>query len=399
MLFSPCLSRAGLLKRFNVTGSIVSASPELQKRLRAEHLKPSLRASSSQRLSAPDSGPPRGQSKAKPQRRVWKRVLQHFDSQYSEELGEHWPPSRAVLVNPHCWQYGVLLNRFSDLTGILPHLKSLGYYSLLPQTDPLNSQAKSHSASVHGLLQCLVHKEPLRLPTQRHRAGWLKQYFLLNAASLLPVLALDVRDGEKVLDLCSAPGGKALALLQVATPGLLHCNEMDKSRFEWLLKTLESYIPPSLRDMVTMTNMDGRVIGGSQPGTYDKVLVDAPCSNDRSWLFSPGAQQGELWLRERAQLPHLQKQLLCSALAAVRPGGLLVYSTCTLSRAENQSVIESVLATCPGVELVDLEEDLIGFLSEHFTFASLQPPLGYLVVPEQGRTWGPMFVCKLRRIS
>ncbi|KAI4896492.1 hypothetical protein NFI96_020382, partial [Prochilodus magdalenae] len=304
-----------------------------------------------------------------------------------------------VLLNPHCWQYGVLLNRFSDLTAVLLHLKSLGYYSLLPLTDSSDSQSKPHASGLQAPLQCLVHKDPLRLPTQRHHPGWLKQYYLLNAASLLPVLALGVKDGEKVLDLCSAPGGKALALLQVATPGLLHCNEVDKSRYEWLLKTLESYIPPSLGDTVTVTNMDGRAIGGKQSETYDKVLVDAPCSNDRSWLFSPVAQQGELWLRERAQLPYLQKELLCSALAAVHPGGQVVYSTCTLSRAENQSVIEGVLTSCPSVELLDLEKELVGSLSEHFRFACLQPPLGHLVIPVQGRTWGPMFVCKLKRNS
>ncbi|XP_036419374.1 tRNA (cytosine(34)-C(5))-methyltransferase, mitochondrial [Colossoma macropomum] len=356
-------------------------------------------ASTVQQLTAPEPRPSSRESKCRPRRKVCQTVLNHFDSQYSEELGQQWLSARDVLLNPCCWQFGVLLNRFSDLTGVLSQLKSLGYYSLLPQTDSPNCQYKPFSSGIHAPLQCLVHKDPLRLPTQRHRPGWLKQYYLLNAASLLPVLALGVKDGEKVLDLCSAPGGKALALLQAATPGLLHCNEVDKSRYEWLLKTLESYIPPSLRDTIIVTNMDGRAIGGSQSESYDKVLVDAPCSNDRSWLFSPEAQQGELWLRERVQLPHLQKELLCSALAAVRPGGQVVYSTCTLSCAENQSVIEEVLTSCPGVEHLDLEEELIGSLSKHFTFAHLQPPLGHLVLPQQGRTWGPMFVCSLRRIS
>ncbi|GAA6078557.1 tRNA (cytosine(34)-C(5))-methyltransferase, mitochondrial isoform X1, partial [Tachysurus ichikawai] len=86
-----------------------------------------------------------------------------------------------------------------------------------------------------------------------------------------------------------------------------------------------------------------------------------------------------------------------SALAAVRPGGLVVYSTCTFSRAENQSVVEAVLSTSEGVELVELEEELIVSLSGHFKFAHLHSPLGYLVVPEKGRTWGPMYVCRLRR--
>ncbi|KAK3530133.1 hypothetical protein QTP86_014787 [Hemibagrus guttatus] len=321
------------------------------------------------------------------ERKVCEAVLQHFNTQYNEELGETWLSAREVLLNPHCWQYGVLLNRFSDHLDIKAVLKSLGYYSLLSQPD----------SPIVRSLQCLVHRDAVRLRSQRHRPGWLKQYYLLNAASLLPVLALAVRDGESVLDLCSAPGGKALAVLQTANPGLLHCNEVDKSRYEWLIKTLESYVPRELRDTLALTNEDGRDIGGTKTEMFDKVLVDAPCSSDRSWLFSSGAQQVELRLRERANLPQLQKELLCSALAAVRPGGLVVYSTCTFSRAENQSVMEEVLSTSQGVELMELEEDLICSLSGHFKFAHLQPPLGHLVVPEQGRTWGPMYVCRLRR--
>ncbi|KAF5897233.1 tRNA (cytosine(34)-C(5))-methyltransferase, mitochondrial, partial [Clarias magur] len=267
--------------------------------------------------------------KSRAERKVCESVLEHFNNQYTLELGEVWLSAREVLLNPHCWQYGVLLNRFSDHLDVTAVLKSLGYYSLLSQPDPPNTRP----------LQCLVHKDAARLPTQRHREGWLKQYYLMNAASLLPVLALDVKDGERVLDLCSAPGGKALAVLQTANPGLLHCNEVDKSRYAWLVKTLESYIPHTLRDTVTVTNEDGRDIGLTKLEMFDKVLVDAPCSNDRSWLFSPGAQQGELRLRERAKLPQLQKELICSALSAVRPGGIVVYSTCTFSSAENHFVV------------------------------------------------------------
>ncbi|TSK17994.1 tRNA (cytosine(34)-C(5))-methyltransferase, mitochondrial [Bagarius yarrelli] len=326
-------------------------------------------------------------TRGRAERKVCAAVLELFNSQYSEELGEVWSSAREVLLNPHCWQYGVLLNRFSDHSDVKSILNSLGYYSLLSHPESPIAQS----------LQCLVHRDAVRLPTQRHRPGWLKQYYLLNAASLLPVLALDVRDGESVLDLCSAPGGKALAVLQTANPGLLHCNEVDQSRFEWLVKTLESYVPRELIDTLIVTNEDGRNIGREKKDMFNKVLVDAPCSNDRSWLFSSCDQQVELRLRERVKLPQLQKELLCSALAAVRPGGLVVYSTCTFSRAENQSLIEAVLSTSQGVELVELEEELLASFSGHLKFAHLQPPLGYLVVPKQRRTWGPMYVCRLRK--
>ncbi|XP_056110408.1 tRNA (cytosine(34)-C(5))-methyltransferase, mitochondrial [Rhinichthys klamathensis goyatoka] len=334
------------------------------------------------------------QCKSAPRRQVCKTVLKHFDAQYSEELGEQWRSARDVLLNPLSWQYGVLLNRFSDLTNLKQCLTALGYANLLPQT----THPESQSHTTHIPLQCFIHRDPVRIPTQGHHPGWLKQYYLLNAASLLPVLTLNVKEGENVLDLCAAPGGKSLAILQTATPGLLHCNELDKHRYDWLLKTLESYFPPTLRHLLSVTHLDGRCIGSVRPGAYDKVLVDAPCSNDRSWLYTPDTHQGEMWLKERTQLPLLQKELLCSALAAVRPGGVVVYSTCTMSRAENQSVVEAVLASYPGVELLDLEQQLIDSLSDHFYFAHLHPSVGQLVIPLKGKTWGPMYVSRLRRI-
>lgn len=156
-----------------------------------------------------------------------------------------------------------MLNRFSSVTDITQILRSQGFSSLLPQTDVsklIQNDASSLSNSKyqegkhmlsphcppedtgllpyitthafsqahqsehplnfpHSSLQCYIHPHPLRFPSQAHRPGQLKQYYLLNAASLLPVLALQVRDGDKVLDLCSAPGGKAVAIMQSATPG------------------------------------------------------------------------------------------------------------------------------------------------------------------------------------
>nr|XP_015808200.2 tRNA (cytosine(34)-C(5))-methyltransferase, mitochondrial [Nothobranchius furzeri] len=394
-------------------------------------------------------------------------VLHHFDQQYSEELGDLWPSARAVLLNPQSWQYGVMLNRFSTVTDITDSLLSLGFSSLLPQTTvsslphngastvsnskypegqdtfsphhisecspedfnlqpevpfhALNQDPRSEPdlSLHHSSLQCYVHPRQLRFPSQAHRDGLLKQYYLLNAASLLPVLALQVRDEERVLDLCSAPGGKAVAIMQSATPALLCCNEPDPHRRDWLSKTLESFLPRSLNNRVIVSAQDGRSFGDSETGFYDKVLVDAPCSNDRSWLYSSSEQRGEQRLKDRAGLPELQAQLLRSALSAVRRGGVVVYSTCTLSNSENGAVVETVLKDFPEAEVEDLWEEIATPLSKCFTFSSQAacgqmctkaPPLlsnstmsshshrlGILVVPQPDRTWGPMFLSRIRR--
>ncbi|XP_022057263.1 tRNA (cytosine(34)-C(5))-methyltransferase, mitochondrial [Acanthochromis polyacanthus] len=404
----------------------------------------------------------------KKERSSCQAVLNLFDQQYSEELGDLWPSARRVLLDPQSWQYGVMLNRFSAVTDITQILQFQGFSTLLPQMDisPLLcngpstvSSSKYHKgkdtllssdyiskcppddslpqpdSTSHMLgqdpqsepslslpcpsLQCYIHPSPLRFPSQAHRPGQLKQYYLLNAASLLPVLALQVRDGEKVLDLCSAPGGKALAMMQSATPALLCCNEPDPHRRDWLAKTLESFLPHSLNSRVIVSAQDGRSFGQSEAGVYDKVLVDAPCSNDRSWLYSCSNQQGEQRLKERTSLPVLQAQLLRSALSAVRPGGIVVYSTCTLSSFENSAVIETALSDFPEAEPEDLWEEIAAPLSKYFAFSShpghgrtprkpsLQPQngtmssyqhrLGILVVPQPGKTWGPMFLSRIRR--
>ncbi|KAM3877063.1 tRNA (cytosine(34)-C(5))-methyltransferase, mitochondrial [Diretmus argenteus] len=403
-------------------------------------------------------------TRRKKERSACQPILDCFDRQYSHELGNLWTSAREVLLDPQSWQYGVMLNRFTTLTDIKRTLQSQGFSSFLPQTDAftlpcsasstkglqflphsvckwppksddsqLHLDCTSHSLTQdpqsdllsasnlpHAFLQCYIHPSALRFPSQAHWPGQLKQYYLLNAASLLPVLALQVRDGEKVLDLCSAPGGKALAIMQTATPALLCCNEPDPHRQERLAKTLESFLPHPLSQRVILSRRDGRAFGQSEAETYDKVLVDAPCSNDRSWLYCSNGQQGEQRLKERARLPGLQAQLLRSALTAVRPGGVVVYSTCTLSSSENHAVVEAVLNSCPEAEPEDLWQEFVVPFSNHFTFSPAHPDKrhlghrrswhsqdgtvssyqhkhGILVVPQPGKTWGPMFLCRIRR--
>lgn len=168
---------------------------------------------------------------------------------------------RAVLLDPTSWQYGVLLNRFSGLSDVTQILRSQGFSTLQPPpevsalTIDVSSPPSSNSLPAREEpprshpppcppLQCYIHPQPVRFPSQPHRPGQLKQYYLLNAASLLPVLALRLRDGERVLDLCSAPGGKALAIMQCATPG-----SSTPYTYTHTHTLPHSFFPPVLLDM------------------------------------------------------------------------------------------------------------------------------------------------------
>ncbi|NXX83621.1 NSUN3 protein, partial [Urocolius indicus] len=326
-------------------------------------------------------------TKGKLQKQICQVVLDHFEKQYSVELGDTWTSVRDVLTSPLCWQYAVLLNKFSQPSRLESNLLGREYHPAFQGSAPCLPTS----------LKCYVKRTPGKFPAQKHQAGKLKEYYLLNAASLLPVLALEVKDGEDVLDLCAAPGGKSVAILQCAYPGQFHCNEYDELRSRWLKQTIESFIPDPLINLITLSKLDGRQIGDLKPEFYDKVLVDAPCSNDRSWLFSSDIQQAALRLTQRKELSSLQFQLLRSAIKALRPGGSLVYSTCTLSKAENSDVINLILNSCSDIVPVDISE-MAKAVSQEFTFLSGTQQHELLVLPEKGRAWGPMYLAKLKKM-
>ncbi|NWI85069.1 NSUN3 protein, partial [Pitta sordida] len=326
-------------------------------------------------------------TKEKLQKQVCQVVLNHFEKQYTTELGDTWSSVRDVLTSPLCWQYAILLNKFSQCTELESSLHVEGYHPAFRGGLPYLPEA----------FKCYIRRTPGRFPAQKHQAGKLKEYYLLNAASLLPVLALEVKDGEEVLDLCAAPGGKSVAILQCASPGRFHCNEYDDLRSRWLEQTIESFIPDPLINLIMLSKLDGRLIGDLKPELYDKVLVDAPCSNDRSWLFSSDIHQATLRLIQRKELSCLQFQLLRSAIKALRPGGSLVYSTCTLSKAENSDVINLILSSCSNVMPVDIS-GMAKAVSQEFTFLGGMQQHELLVLPEKGRAWGPMYVAKLKKI-
>lgn len=206
-------------------------------------------------------------------------------------------------------------------------------------------------------------------PTPLDPNSPLLPYYLLDGASMLAVEALQVQPHHVVLDLCAAPGGKSVCIAQyldlmqvgVATPAvvpsgpgslalatphsLLHANEPQGTRRLRLQGVLDEYIPPTVRKnraRIEVTPWDATKVALPQ-SKYDRVLVDAPCSSDRHVLQS--AKELAAWTPKRIKLnAERQHLLLLNALRATKPGGICVYATCSLSRKENDEVVESVLA-------------------------------------------------------
>ncbi|GAA4887339.1 RsmB/NOP family class I SAM-dependent RNA methyltransferase [Serinicoccus chungangensis] len=158
---------------------------------------------------------------------------------------------------------------------------------------------------------------------------------------------------QQWLDLCAGPGGKAglLAALAAGAGARLRANEVSEHRAELVRHTLVGPVHGGAQ--VDVTVGDGREIGTAQPQTYDRVLVDAPCTGLGALRRRPEAR----WRRspqDLTTLGPLQRALLDSALRATRPGGLVAYATCSPHLAETELVVRDVLKRHPGVEQVDV---------------------------------------------
>ncbi|XP_038078207.1 5-methylcytosine rRNA methyltransferase NSUN4-like [Patiria miniata] len=242
-------------------------------------------------------------------------------------------------------------------------------------------------------------------PSKMDSGGLFLQYYAMDAASVLPVIALDVRPRDLVLDLCAAPGGKALAIMQTMLADGLVANEPEAPRRRRLQNVLRQYVGfdrQSSSEVLRITTEDGRRWGEMEPDTYDKVLVDVPCTTDRlSVTNNDNSIFAVSRTNERWELPKLQSELLCAGLKAVKPGGDVVYSTCSLSQQQNDAVVESALYHCQSetnmeVAVVDLSP-LTQCLGHVFKFWD-RAKHGQLVLPNVNKNFGPMYFCKLHRV-
>lgn len=170
----------------------------------------------------------------------------------------------------------------------------------------------------------------------------------------LALLAADVADDRgRWLDLCAGPGGKAGLLAAAARQrgASLRANEVSPHRADLLRQTLRAATDAGAP--VEITVADGRAVGQTHPDTYDRVLVDAPCTGLGALRRRPEAR----WRRtpqDLTDLGPLQRALLTSALAAVRPGGVVAYATCSPHLAETRLVVSDVRKRVPGVTVEDV---------------------------------------------
>ncbi len=175
-------------------------------------------------------------------------------------------------------------------------------------------------------------------------------YYLQEPSAMTPASVLPVEPGDKVLDMCAAPGGKSTELgARLKGEGLLLANDISNSRAKALLKNLELFGVPN----ICVTSETPEKLAEVYPEYFDKILIDAPCSGEGMFRKDPDMLKD--WLEKGPEFyASIQRGILEQALTMLKPGGYLVYSTCTFAQIEDEEVIADVLNTHPEMELVPI---------------------------------------------
>ena len=176
-------------------------------------------------------------------------------------------------------------------------------------------------------------------------------YYIQEPSAMSAAALLAPKPGMRVLDLCAAPGGKSTQLATyLGDSGLLVSNEINTQRSRILSQNIERM---GIKNAI-VTNEDSFVLASHFPGFFNAIQVDAPCSGEGMFRKLPEAI--EQWSIENVAIcAARQKEILDNAAVMLKPGGVIVYSTCTFSKEENEDVIEYFLERHPDFTLEEME--------------------------------------------
>ena len=177
-------------------------------------------------------------------------------------------------------------------------------------------------------------------------------YYLQEPSAMTPASRLKVQPGERVLDLCAAPGGKATELgAALQGEGLLVANDINTARARALLRNLELFgISNSF-----VTNEPPHVLAERFPEFFHKIMVDAPCSGEGMFRKNPAVVDS--WQEKGPEyFSKLQREIIVQAADMLLPGGMMFYSTCTFSPLENEKTITHLLKERSDMEVIPMED-------------------------------------------
>lgn len=190
-----------------------------------------------------------------------------------------------------------------------------------------------------------------KIQPAKHPYYFAGLYYLQEPSAMTPADRLPVFPGERVLDVCAAPGGKATELgAKLRGEGLLVANDISNSRARGLLKNLELF---GIENMLVISEEPGKLTEYF-PEYFDKILIDAPCSGEG--MFRKEKKMVKAWEEHGPEFfSKLQRSIIMQAAAMLRPGGMILYSTCTFDPLENERTIEFLLQNHPEFEICGME--------------------------------------------
>lgn len=174
--------------------------------------------------------------------------------------------------------------------------------------------------------------------------------YIQSLSSMIPPLVLSPKSGEKVLDLTAAPGSKTTQLAALMNnSGEIIANELDSIRYERLKYNIEK----QGATIVQTINSRGEKLGEKYHEYFDKVLLDVPCSGEGRFIINEPKTYRDWSIKKVNNLVKLQKKLLTSAYKALKKNGIMVYSTCTINRYENELILDWSIKNL-GLKIVDI---------------------------------------------
>lgn len=240
--------------------------------------------------------------------------------------------------------------------------------------------------------------------------------YFLDPASVAAALCLPVRQSEKILDLCAAPGGKTLVLCGTSgSHASLHANERSPSRKIRLAKVIASSLPPDISGRVRISCTDGSVWCRRESECYGSILLDAPCSSERHVLNDKSYL--DKWSPARVKSAAAgQWALLSCAYRLLQPGGFLLYATCALCPAENDGAVSRLIKKFPDASVIQAEEVLSVFRENNGAFSgSIACPQeicperilslaertesGFHILPDRASGAGPIYFSLIQKPS
>lgn len=188
----------------------------------------------------------------------------------------------------------------------------------------------------------------------RHPYYYAGLYYIQEPSAMTPASVLPIEEGDKVLDLCAAPGGKSTELgAKLKGSGVLVSNDISNSRAKALLKNIELF---GIHNAIVVSEEPKKLVKHF-PGYFDKILIDAPCSGEGMFRKDPSMiknweEKGVMYYSD------IQKEIILQAADMLKPGGMILYSTCTFSPEENEETIKYLLQNRPefSVEEIPMEE-------------------------------------------